>query len=66
MKGEKQFVENELEPHKTTYHVTVKWLLYQNKDQKEYETGGKIAPIHQETKVEEVAAQDNKAIRRNE
>ena len=49
-----------------TNHTTAKLPRYDDKQGKEYETGGKIVPIYQEMKTEEIAAQKNKAIWKNE
>ena len=43
-----------------TDHSKIKRLPYADKGGKEDETGGKIAPIRQETQVDQTAARDNK------
>ena len=44
----------------------VKRLLYADKEVKEYEMGGKIVLIRQETQAKEAAFQNNKVVCKNE
>ena len=43
-----------MEPHKTTDRAMAIRLPYANREGKEYETGGKISSIRQETQAEKI------------
>ena len=47
--------KKETEPHNMTNLATETWLPYADKEWKLYGTGGKFAPICQETQAEEAA-----------
>ena len=52
MTGETEVNEKEMEPHGMTDCATSKQILYTDKNEKECEVGGKIAPIRQVTQAE--------------